>query len=178
MTGIESARWGRLVLAAALCLLGCRPWRGGDVYKGRARQGEARYGIGDPGTGWRPLPPLKGLQAGWANRSLGAVIDVHSRCDEHGDSSLEQFTDHLRIDWTEWKVVSQEEERLVGRAALRTVVDAELDGVSRRLELVLVKKNGCLFDLRYVAKPESYTRGRAAFQSVVRGFAFPVGAGG
>jgi len=114
------------------------------------------------------------MQVAWRNADVHGVIGIHSQCEEHGDSSLYQFTDHLRIDWTHWKEISQTEERLVGRAALRSIVEAELDGVKFKHELVVVKKNGCLFDLSYSARPESFERGRAAFHRVVSGFEFPV----
>jgi len=114
------------------------------------------------------------MQVAWRNADVHGVSGIHSQCEEHGDSSLYQFTDHLRIDWTQWKEISQTEERLVGRAALRSIVEAELDGVKFKHELVVVKKNGCLFDLSYSARPESFERGRAAFHRVVSGFEFPV----
>lgn len=169
----------RCALGASLLAIGCGGWRG-DVYRAarvpakRARM-EATYRVGDPGGGWRRAAQVDGTQVAWHNPDLAGVIQVHSSCADHGDSSLDQYTDHLRIDWTDWKVLSQREERLVGRAALRTVVDAQLDGVERRQELVVVKKNGCIFDLRYAARPATFDQGRAAFGRVVAGFRFPAG---
>lgn len=95
-------------------------------------------------------------------------------CDDQGDSSLEQYTDHLRIDWTQWKPLERHEERLAGRAALRTVSQGRLDGVLLQCEFVVMKKNGCLFDFMYVARPDAFENGRSQFQKVVEGFSFPV----
>jgi hypothetical protein len=144
---------------------------------GDAKREEATYRFGVPGDGWRPVRHLADVQVAWVNEDLGAVIQVHSQCDEQGDSSLDEYTDHLRIDWTGWEVVQQSPERLAGRAALRTTVDAELDGVKRRNTFVIVKKNGCLFDLQYIAPPERFTGGRAGFQQVVDGFRYPLRGG-
>lgn len=157
---------------------GCAGWRGNTYFAHRSppklARKETTYRFGDPGPGWLPVRNLKDVQVAWVNRDIGGMINLHAQCDDQGDSSLEQYTDHMRIDWTAWKVESQEPARMLDRAALHTVVLAELDGVPRRNEFWVVKKNGCLFDLRYSAAPERFESGRAAFAAVVAGFRFPV----
>lgn len=162
----------------ALCGLtaSCAGWQQADTYVARDKDREATYRFGTPGEAWRPLRDkgFKHLQVAWIEPSLAGVIELHSQCDEQGDSALHQYTDHLRIDWTDWKVVETKEETLAGRAALRTRVTGKLDGVPRASEFVVLKKNGCLFDLRYSTRPEAFERGRADFEQVVEGFRFPV----
>lgn len=163
---------------------GCAGWRDhGDTYYKhrlplkRART-EATYRFGTPSNEWRPVREEdvgKGMQVAWIHPQTVAMIQLHAQCGEHGDSSLDQYVDHLRIDWTDWNIVEQEAGRLVGRDALRTLVDAELDGIARRNEVWVVKKNGCIFDLIYSAPPDDFTAGRADFQRVVEGFQFPAG---
>ena len=164
-------------LVCSLSLVGCAGWRDhGDTYYGhRTAAGDATYSFGMPGDSWRPVRDVDDIQVAWVNPALGGVglIEVHAQCDEQGDSSLSQYTDHLRIDWDDWSVVEQAETKLVGRAALRTVVDASLDGIARRSELWVVKKNGCLFDLRYSAGVEDFASGQRDFATVVQGFRFP-----
>lgn len=156
----------------------CGGWRGyGDTYYRRWERGvrhEATYRFGMPGDGWRPLKE-KGVQVAWWNDALDAAILLDSQCERHGDSTLEAFTDHLRIDFREWEVKSQEKLQLNGRDALRSVVEASIDGGPKTMmELIVTKKNGCLFDLEYVAPPHSFEGGRAAFARVVAGFTFPI----
>jgi hypothetical protein len=170
---------GRAIAIVALALVtsGCRGWRGDTYLRGMVgdrKREEASYRFGLPGDGWRPVRHLTDVQVAWLNDELGAVIHIHSQCEEQGDSSLHEYTDHLRIDWTGWEILKQNDERLAGRAALRTVVDADLDGVKRRNEFVIVKKNGCLFDLQYSAPPEHFAAGQADFEQVVRGFRYPL----
>jgi hypothetical protein len=171
----------RAIAATVLCLVcvGCRGWRGNTYYGARFPPSEARkettYRFGSPDGAWRPLRKVKDVQVAWVNADLGAVIEIHGQCDEQGDSSLHEYTDHLRIDWTDWEIESQTEETLVGRAALRTVVTAKLDGVPRKGEFLVAKKSGCLFDLRVVSRPDAFTSARSAFSQVVAGFQFPPG---
>lgn len=127
-----------------------------------------------PGDGWRPLKQ-KNTQVAWFNADYDAAILLDSQCESHGDSSLEAFTDHLRIDFRHWDIKSQEVVTIAGREGLRTIVLASIDGVEQtQMELYVTKKNGCLFDLEYVAPPASFERGRAAFARVVAGFEFPI----
>lgn len=157
---------------------GCRGWVGyGDTYyggRGRPVAHDATYSFGTPGPGWRPLSQ-KGAQVAWHHEGLGAVIVLDSQCEMHGDSTLEQFTDHLRIDFREWEVLSQERVTLVQRDAVRTVVLASIDGVIKtQMEIYVVKKDGCLFDLEYIAPPRTFESGRGDFAKVVAGFKFPI----
>jgi hypothetical protein len=167
----------RLLLAALCGLTACAGWQQADKYVARNKKTEATFRFGTPGQGWEPLRDrrFKELQVAWVAPTMAGLIEIHSQCDEQGDSSLDQYTDHLRIDWTDWKVVEEKKEQLAGRDALRTRVTGKLDGVPRASEFVVLKKNGCLFDLRYSTKPEAFERGRADFDQVVQGFRFPVG---
>jgi hypothetical protein len=170
--------WTRWAVVVLVLGAGCRGWRGDTYYahrfpKKRADK-EATYRVGDPGEGWRALRKVDDVQVAWVHDDLHAAIEVHAQCDDQGDSSLDQYTDHLRIDWTHWEVRKESQEVFLDRAALRTVVDARLDGVPMTMELLVVKKDGCLFDLRFMSRPESYETGRGAFVAVEKGFVFPV----
>ncbi len=169
----------RAVAAACLWLGACSGWRShGDTFYGHGGKKaprEATYAFGNPGGNWRPAPPSKHLQVAWIHHSRAATIRIHSECSDHGDGTLEQFLDHLRIGWTQWQVLETSQERMADRAALRAVVTAELDGVTFKHEFVILKKNGCLFDLSYSARPEAFPTGRGDFLRVVSGFRFPVG---
>jgi hypothetical protein len=167
-----------VLVLATLGPAGCAGrWDGGELYVRRPKfaQGPGRevsFRIGLPGDGWRPLHD-RATQVAWQRDEPPGAIQVRSQCEEHGDSDLHDFTDHLRIDFGAWEIVEQEPLRLIGREALRTRVSAALDGVPVMLEVYVVKKDGCLFDLTYTALPYAFERGLPDFQRVVEGFAFP-----
>jgi hypothetical protein len=158
------------------------PWTGKDRLPS--------YRFGSPGPAWEPLT-TKGLQVAWRHGSDPAVIQVFGECQNHGDSDLEDFTDHQRIDYSSWKIIEEPTGELdaegrprhrarqfyttvAGREALRTTVRANLDGVEVMIEYLVVKKDGCLFDLTYIATPADFDRHTADFQKVIDGFAYPV----
>lgn len=169
-----------MVLAGATGSLACATgWvdHGDTYYADKTKSAapeQATYKFGLPGAGWEPLDQ-KGAQVVWASSSYPAVIHLDSQCGKHGDSSLEQFTDHLMIDFREWKKVSQQVEPFAGRDAVRTVVVGELDGVQQmQMELLVLKKDGCLFDFQLLAPPSHFAQGKADFDRVVSGFSYPI----
>ena len=166
------------LVALTMVAAGCAGWRDhGDTYFAHNKKRQATYAFGHPGEDWRAVrsEDFDGVQVAWVHPSSVGFIEIHGQCDEQGDSSLQQYTDHLRIDWTDWEVVEQQELEIAGREALRTRVTGKLDGVPRASEFVVVKKNGCLFDLRYSTTPAAFEGGHADFEQVVEGFRFPVG---
>lgn len=168
------------IAIGAVAASGCRTWSGGELYvpkwqpAWKKAQLEAKYRVGLPGDGWR-VHREEGSQVAWYSDEHRAIIQVRSQCQEHGDSTLQSFTDHLRIDTTEWKVLEERYVRLVERQALRSTIRAELDGGGPiNMEAIVLKKNGCLFDLTLLAVPRGFEPALPAFERVVAGFAFPV----
>ncbi len=187
------------LLAAVLVLLSCSACaRGisGEVYvppyqpiwKGQNKLPSYRVGL--PGAGWEPMAG-DGLQAAWHHSTDPAAIQVRGECEQHGDSDLEDFTDHMRIDYSDWAIVEEPTGELdaegrprmrpkqyyttiAEREALRTTVRANLDGVEVMIEYVVLKKDGCLFDLTYIAKPRDFEAHTGEFQKVIDGFGYPV----
>ena len=49
---------------------------------------EASYGFVQPGSGWQRAGRLKDVQVAWVHRRWAALIEIHSQCAGHGDSSL------------------------------------------------------------------------------------------
>jgi hypothetical protein len=64
---------------------------------------------------------------------------------------------------------------LDGRQALRTHLVGELDGVPIELDLVVMKKDGCIYDLQLIAAPHEFARRQSDFDAFVQGFASVAG---
>jgi hypothetical protein len=58
-----------------------------------------------------------------------------------------------------------------GREAMHTMMDAKLDGVPMSYDVWVLKKDGCVYDMLYLAPPNSFERGLSAFNQLVGGFA-------
>lgn len=192
---LNGSRRAAMILALWLGGSSCGHWNGESEYHppvGRTKAGAVSFGIGLPGKDWKPYPEKEsGVQVAWLSQKSSSVIQVRSQCAEHGDSSLEMFTAHIGADFGNWQVREldtgekdrrgrpitepvQKNFRLAGRTAMRSTVDAELDGVPISLEVVVLKKDGCLFDLTLISPPNAFDSEMPAFDRVVKGFRFPL----
>ncbi len=141
--------------------------------KGTFRDGifygnEARYRVAPPGGPWERVS-ISGNDLAWEG-AAGEVIAVNALCSEHGDPSLQVLTNHLLMGFEDRTVRERETLQLAGRAALRTRVGASLDGVKRELELLVLKKDGCVYDLSYLAPPSTFDARLPDFHAVVESF--------
>src|SRR5581483_12506640 len=129
------------------------------------------YRVGELGAGWQEVHK-EGAAVGFFNEKLGAVVQANATCRDDAEAApLAALTRQLLIGYTEREQKDQQTIPLAGREALRTRVDAKLDGVPVALDLIVLRRNGCIYDLTYVAPPDRFEEGRPEFQRFVAGFA-------
>jgi hypothetical protein len=157
-----------LAATAIVASLGCsasKSWDG-KVYHG----GRTSFRTGPLSSTWERID-LDGPLLAFHDTKTGGTIDVYGRCGQDGDDvPLSALTKHLLIGFTEREVQDEKTVPMDGREALHTVVSAKLDGSPVTLSLYVIKKDGCVFDLVYVARPARYADGVAAFEEFVSGF--------
>jgi hypothetical protein len=144
---------------------------GGAQYDGQVfRGGGVAFRTGPVPAGWARIEDTAALLAFRDERDRASVM-VNGRCGKDGDDvPLSALTEHLFLTFTER---SAEEEQVVpfdGREARRTVLLAKLDGVPQRFEAVVLKKDGCVYDLILVADPGGFAGARPGFDGFVSGF--------
>jgi hypothetical protein len=154
-------------VAAALSLLACSStgWDGRVYHAGRA---SFRAG---------PVPPswdrvsVEGAMLAFHDKQTGGSMNVYARCGQDGeDVPLRALTQHLLIGFTERQYVEEKVVPMDGREAMHTVVNAKLDGVPLSLSIYVLKKDGCVYDLVWVAPPDRFQAGIAGFEAFVAGF--------
>jgi hypothetical protein len=166
----------RLGIALASLLAGCAHAPRGHIEAqaggaDRVCAGDVCYRVGALGAEWR-LVHQEGTAAGWYSDAVGGVISANASCRDDAEATpLSSLTHQLLIGYTERRIESQVRVPLDGREALRSRVTAKLDGVPITLELYVLKRNGCIFDLSYAAPPDAFARGSDDFQRFIDGFA-------
>jgi hypothetical protein len=136
-------------------------------------KGELRVQLGPVPQTWRRVD-LAGADLAFRDdeRSGSALFDV--RCGERDDNApLTALTGHLIMGTTERAFETEEVVPFDRREAQHTVLRAKLDGVPMRYDIYVMKKNGCVFDLVYVAPPEHFADGAADFERFARGVHTP-----
>lgn len=152
-----------LVLAALLA--GCG---GASFANGVYDDGTVRYRVGSVGSGWERVE-VDDNDLAWTHRALG-TISLNSTCADYEDVPEQALMNHLLFGTRERQYQVEETVTLDGRGALHTVVDLELDGVPLTLEIFVLKKDGCVYDLSLIAGRGSFAQARPAFAGLVRGF--------
>ncbi len=161
------ARFRTLSRALALSFLltsSCGPSFDGRVYHG----GELSFTVGPIPDSWRPIQVDQTLLA-YRDDPNAVTVAVNGRCHKDGDDvPLPSLTHHLFLQFTDRQVQSQKQLEIAGRAALRTELVASLDGVPKHYVVVVLKKDGCVYDFMLISDSESADV--AEFDAFVRGF--------
>jgi hypothetical protein len=132
--------------------------------------GKECYEVGPLGPEWKVVTQQDGM-TGFFNAANGGVILSNATCRDDAEATpLASLMDHLLVGYTERHERSSEVLSFSRREALRSVTDAKLDGVPVVLDLYVIKSNGCIFDLSYVAPTAGYELGLADFQHFLKGF--------
>jgi hypothetical protein len=97
-----------------------------------------------------------------------ATVAINGRCGKDAeDVPLRSLTQHLFLQFTERRQEEQQLFPLDGREALSTQLAAKLDGVEKHFHVVVLKKDGCVYDFMQIA---SEHQDPGPFLDFVRGF--------
>lgn len=156
-----------LLPAVLLGIAGCSAGLQGDVFHG---EGFA-FRIGPLPESWRRIDISHAALAFRDERDDGSIV-VNARCGVDGeDVPLEALTQHLFLRFTERTIEEQKVFPFDRREAMRTVLTAKLDGVPMKFEVWVLKKDGCVYDLAFMAPAPRFARGAEEFERFARGFA-------
>lgn len=164
-----------------LLLAACAACGHADAFdNGVLHKGDLTVHVGPVPATWRRVS-LEGADLAYRDdaRAASAMFDV--RCARRdGDAPLSALTAQLIMGTTQRDFVSQETLPLDEREAMHTTLRAKLDGVPLQYDIFVMKKDGCVYDLVYVAEPDQYAAGAADFERFARGLhaqSPPVGVG-
>jgi hypothetical protein len=156
-----------LAVALAVLLAACAS--GESLQGGVLVKGALRIRIGPVPAGWRPVD-VGGADLAYRDDARDGSAMFHVRCGGHDDDApLTALTAHLIMGTTERDFLSQETVPFDRREAQHTLMRAKLDGVPMQYDIYVMKKDGCLYDLVYVAPPGRFSAGAADFERFALG---------
>jgi hypothetical protein len=161
--------WAHVLGACfSLCVAAC----GASSFDGTTYRGEGfTFRIPNAPANWRRLD-VSHASLAFRDDMADATIAVNGRCKIDGeDVPLSALTQHLFIQFTDREITSQEVVPFDNRQAMHTVLVAKLDGVPKKFDVWVLKKDGCVYDFVYISSPERFEAGVPGFQRFVRGFA-------
>ena len=157
-----------LFIGVGLATVACA----GSSFDGRVyHEGEMRFRVGPIPSSWRSIE-VDDARLAFRDDHAAATVALNGRCKVDGDDvPLESLTQHLFLEFTDRTQVSQAPLSLDGREALRTEINAALDGVKKQYVVYVLKKDSCVYDFMYIADASADASSRGEFERFVQGFA-------
>jgi hypothetical protein len=153
-------------------LLACTLWAcASNHFDGRVfRDGDVAFELREIPDDWRRLN-AEGTLLSFRDDAGGNTVAVNARCGKDADDvPLQSLTQHLFLQFTERQVTEQRLIQLAGREALSSELQAKLDGVSKHFIVVVLKKDGCVYDFLNISADAPDARDRETFERFVQGF--------
>ena len=128
------------------------------------------FRIGGIPEAWRRVP-ISHAALAFRDERDGASIVLNGRCGVDGeDVPLAALTQHLFLRFSDREILEQDVRPFDHREAMRTVLTAKLDGVPMKFEVWVLKKDGCVYDMAYMAPPARFDRGAQEFERFIGAF--------
>jgi len=131
--------------------------------------GTVRYRVGALEGGFERVE-VGDNDLAWHDTTFGTV-SVNSTCEQYEDVPARALMNQLMMGTTQRSYLVDETVTLDGRAAQHVIADLELDGVPVRINVYLVVKDGCVYDLTHVAERARAESAQPVFERFVNGFA-------
>jgi hypothetical protein len=142
---------GLIALAVPLWLIACAHVQfDGQRFAKRDRHAEVAYRVGALGPAWQRAD-VEGSDLVFHREGRGSIA-VTATCHDYDDVPVEALVQHLLFGSTDRVYLSEEEVTLDGRGARHALVKAELDGVPVQLEIYVLVRDRCVFDLSHVGR--------------------------
>ena len=143
----------------------------GSLQDGVYRGEQTSYRIGPLPSDWTSVTVNRQTDLAWHSDAKGGVMHVDSDCDPALDIPLTALRTHLLIGFTEREIIDEALVSMDGREALRTHVNAKLDGVPREIVLQILKKDECVYDFGLIGPPgDGFVQALADFDRMLGGF--------
>jgi hypothetical protein len=153
--------------ALAVLIVGCG---GSQSFRDRVYDnGSVRYRVGPLADEFQEIA-VSDNDLAWHHPRFG-TISVNSTCKQYEDVPARALVNQLLMGTTERVYRVEETVTLDGRAAQHLLADVEMDGVPVTIDIYLVVKDGCVYDLTHVAAREAAESARPLFQRFVSAFA-------
>jgi hypothetical protein len=161
---------GRLPRFVGLCACLLATACASASFDGRVyRDDGMAFEVGPIPKSWHTID-VDGALLAYRDDRDSATVALNGRCGLDGDDvPLEALTHHLFLHFTSRRLVRQERVTLDERAALRSELQAELDGVPMHFVVYVMKKDGCVYDFMLMTANDK-SADRDAFERFVRGF--------
>ena len=109
----------------------------------------------------------------WQSRKTGNTIAYNSACLEKNKEDLKSLEKGILEGVDNVQVVKESKVNVDGAPAERTLAYGKTDGIPISIDLVVVKKANCTYDLAYVARTLTFAQEQDVFDKFIERFHSP-----
>ncbi|RMF92576.1 MAG: hypothetical protein D6736_03260 [Nitrospinota bacterium] len=120
-----------------------------------------------PGEYWE-LVSQNGTRLAFRHRVSSAGILLNTTCGRDEHLSLPLLTRHLFFGFEQKEILEQEEVKIQGIPALKSLLRAELQGMPLQIASYVIRYRSCVYDFVYYAHPQDFATGLPDFERMVR----------
>jgi hypothetical protein len=125
-----------------------------------------------------PKAPFKAdsspdVDAVWKDTKNGNLISYLSDCQDDSDPTLETVVQGALEGLSSLQYESNVESRFQEREARRVMATGKVDGVPTKVDLLVFKRNECIYILTYVGVVQSFSENHEQFEHFLQGFHAP-----
>lgn len=111
----------------------------------------------------------------YQSQKTASIISLDSACrPSYGTEkqNLHEFSRLLFLGITNIKLQTEKERAIQGLPALETTVHGTMNGETAMLKAIVLRKGSCIYDLMYIARPESFEKEMPDFENFVSSLRF------
>jgi hypothetical protein len=128
------------------------------------------YRVGKLPEGWDSLK-VKVRAAAWYNPDYRSTISTEVLCEASaGDRPISVVAGEVASALDKRTTIGTEKFTLDERGALRQHVTGVIDGVPMEMDIVVLKKNNCAFDMVAISPPDQMSGVKPIFEDFFNGF--------
>lgn len=116
---------------------------------------------------------LDAADEAWISKTTGNTISYLSDCSGKNDGNLESLQNESLNALNDLKIIETKELSFNSRAALSTVANGKLDGVSVAIKILTFKKNNCNYNITYAGISEKFDKELSDFDAFLKNFKAP-----
>ena len=113
------------------------------------------------------------VDASWQNSKNGNVISFLSDCKDPSDPPLDNIVAGVVAGVSALKIESSEVVEFQSREGRRVLATGNVDGVPSAIDMLVFKRNFCIYILTYAGVKNSFPANRDEFTKFVQGFKSP-----
>lgn len=115
----------------------------------------------------------KSLDASWKNPRNGNSIAFLSDCKDPSDPPLDNIVQGVIVGLSDLNVESKETVTVQGREGRRVLASGKVDGVPSLIDLLVFKRNQCIYILTNVGVKTAFHENRGEFTKFLESFKAP-----